>query len=520
MAKVSNFMMVVLVLGVAGCTSTPREGGSAAPARATPAAVPTEQAASSGPATVTTASAERGTPVDATPSSAGEAEEADRPATSRRQSGMSATELMIWNDPSFQSAFAQSYIAETEIEPSVTVEERRQMMEVMQLISNEQVDEAAELLRNGRSEGGSAVYEFTLANIHFQREQLDQAAELYQVAVEKYPKFRRAWQNLGLIRVRQGAFEQALPALTKVIELGGGNGITYGLLGFSYSSLEIHLPAESAYRMAVLLDPETMDWQMGLARSLFKQERFADAVALTEQLISDDPNRADLWLLQANALIGLNQPLRAAENYEILDRMGSSTVDSLNMLADIYVNQELYDLALTAYVRAVDATEKDDDPERAVRAARVLNARGAMDASRTLIEKVEDYYGASLDDEQNKELLRLRARIAVAEGATGEEVNILKEIVALDPLDGEALILLGQHASREGDLETAVFYYERAAGLEEHEADAKVRHAQLLIGESKYNEALPLLRSAQQIQPRENVQEFLEQVERVAERRR
>jgi len=89
----------------------------------------------------------------------------------------------------------------------------------------------------------------------------------------------------------------------------------------------------------------------------------------------------------------------------------------------------------------------------------------------------------------------------------------------LDPLDGEALILLGQNYARKGDAEKAVFYYERAASIESFEADAKIRHAQLLVGNGKYDEALPLLRRAQQLNPRDNIQKYLEQVERVAKSR-
>ena len=118
-----------------------------------------------------------------------------------------------------------------------------------------------------------------------------------------------------------------------------------------------------------------------------------------------------------------------------------------------------------------------------------------------------------------KDLLKLQARIAVAEGQSAEEVRVLEEIVALDPLDGEALILLGQHASRANEPEKAIFYYERAESLEKYEADAKVRHAQLLVGQGKYSEALSLLRRAQELKPREDIQKYLTQVERVAKSR-
>lgn len=442
---------------------------------------------------------------------------AAHPARSE-SSQLSRSELEIWRDPAFKKQYAESYIAETDIEPRVTGVERKQMQDVLQLISSDKMGEAAALLEKYRGAAASAVFDYTLGNLYFQQEKLDKAAAAYEIAVQKYPKFRRAWRNLGLTCVRESAFEKALPALSRVVELGGGDAITYGLLGFAYASVGNHTAAESAYRMAILLDPATMDWKMGLARSFFKQERFAEAVTLTNDLIAQHPDQADLWLLQANAYIGLKQPLKAAENYELIDRLGKSTVDSLNTLGDIYVNEEIFDLAVNAYIRAMDKSPQDN-PERVIRAAKVLTARGALSQTRQLIEHIEAVYGDRLKTADRKDLLKLQARLAVAKGASDEEVRILEKIVTLDPLDGEALILLGQHSGRAGETEKAIFYYERAASLEKFEAEAKIRHAQLLVKHGHYEEALPLLRRAQQLKPRDNVQAYLEQVERAAKGR-
>lgn len=431
---------------------------------------------------------------------------------------LSEDQLKIWNDPAFQKQFIESYMAETEIEPRVTTSERDQMQKVLDFISSDKMDQAVELLRKSQTKATSAVFDFTLANIYFQQEKLEQAAESYLGAVEKYPKFRRAWRNLGLIYIRQNQYDKALPALTRVIALGGGDAITFGLLGFAYASVDNHLSAESAYRMAILLDPATMDWKMGLARTFFKQERFGEAIAVCNQLIEAQPDRADLWLLLANAYIGMNQPVKAAEIYELVDQMGQSTLASLNMLGDIYINEQLYELAVKSYIRALDK-KPQGNADRFIRSAKVLAARGANKQSRQLIEKIEESFGDTIIAEERKDVLKLRARLAVADGAGQEEVKVLEEIVALDPLDGEALILLGQNYARKGDAEKAVFYYERAASIESFEADAKIRHAQLLVGNGKYDEALPLLRRAQQLNPRENIQKYLEQVERVAKSR-
>jgi len=184
----------------------------------------------------------------------------------------------------------------------------------------------------------------------------------------------------------------------------------------------------------------------------------------------------------------------------------------------VIINEEIFDLAVNAYLRAMDQSPPSP-PDRAMRAAKVLTARGALSQTQQLIERIEAVYGDQLDTGKRKDLLKLRARLAVANGASAEEVRVLEQIVALDPLDGETLILLGQHSSRAGEIEKAIFYYERAASLEKFEADAKVRHAQLLVKTGQYEEALRLLRRAQQLKPRDNIEDYLEQVERVAKSR-
>jgi tetratricopeptide (TPR) repeat protein len=260
-----------------------------------------------------------------------------------------------------------------------------------------------------------------------------------------------------------------------------------------------------------------MDWQKGLARSLFKQQNFAEAASLCGNLIAKHPEQADLWMLQANAYIGLQKPLEAAKNYEFIDRLGESTPATLNMLGDIYINEGLFDMAVRAYVRAM-AQADEPSPARPVRAARVLAARSAFEQTGKLIHHIEKRFGDGLDEQTRKDLLKLQARIAVAEGAGDEEARVLKQIVDLDPLDGEALILLGQYYRRQGEPERAAEKFRAAANIVGHEADAKLRHAQLLVSQGKYEEALPLLRGAQQAEYREDVQQYLKQVERVASR--
>lgn len=426
-------------------------------------------------------------------------------------------DLSIWDNERFQQEFLGSYGVNAEIEPRVTAVEREQMEKVMNILSEEDnLDKALQQLQKVTKDASSAIFDFTIGNLYFQQDKLADALVWYDKAISKYPTFRRAYKNAGLIHVRNGDFEKALPFLTKTIELGGNTSMAYGLLGFAYASTENHLCAESAYRMAILLDPATLDWQLGLARSLFKQQKFGDAVSLCDTLIKKQPDNADFWLLQANAYLGLKQANRAAENYEYVNVLGKGTVQSTTMLADIYVNDSRWDMAADAYLAAYEL-DAAKSPARPLRAAKILAARGALGESKRLLDRL-DMDKTSLDKKDLVELLKLQSRIAVAEGGGDDVVKILEQVVEVDPLDGEALILLAQHYGRDAP-EKAIFYYERAAGIEQYEAEAKLRHGQLLVGQSKYNDALPLLRRAYELKPRSDIEDYLKQVERIAKTR-
>ena len=428
-------------------------------------------------------------------------------------------EFGLLKSAKFRRQFLESYLSETEIEPTVTDDERDSMVSVLELIAADKVNEAMQRLQELRGNASSAVFDFTLGNLFYQQDQLVKAEGAYLDAVRKFPKFRRAWGNLAQIHFRKSEFKAATGAFTKVVQLGGADAIVYGLLGVSHSRRGEDIAAESAFRMAMMLDPDTIDWKLGLAESFFKQRRFPDAVSLFQKLIDVDPSRSEFWLAQGEAYARMGQTVKAAENFEVVDQLGASTSASLFNLADIYANEALHDLAVDAYLRAL-SKDGNASVDRAIRAAKFLSASNALVEMRFLLEGIQRVRGETLTTDEKKELLKLRARLAVAEGSGDEEASILEEIVKLDPRDGDALILLGQHAARGGKVERAIFYYERAANVEKFEADAKVRHAQLLVRERRYEEAIPLLRRAQTIKPRETIGRYLEQVERVAKSQR
>ena len=440
-----------------------------------------------------------------------------RPCSAQGQTDLS----VIWNDPTFQKQFVGAYGINAEIEPRVTPEEVKLLEKIRPLMADDLPAAEAALYKQMKPDC-SAVLDYTLGGIHFQQDKMIDALVSYRRAVEKFPSFRRAWRNIGLINVRNGNYDDAIKAFTRMIELGGGDSYSYGLLGLAYASNQDYHAAEAAFRNALLLQPENTEWRLGLTRCLFRQEKFEDVATLLNGLIERYPENADFWLLQAHTYLGMKQPLRAAENLEALDMLGKATVDSMHTLGDIYITENLMDLAMRAYLRAIDMDLKQP-LARPLRAAEVLAARGALAQARQVAAHVSQEWKDQMDANDRRKLLKLEARLSMADGSSNAETaRVLEEVIALDPLDGEALMLLGQHYSRapQNDADRAIFYYERAASIEAFEANARIRHAQVLIGMGRYGDAIPLLRRAQEIKPREDIARYLEQVERIAKSRR
>ena len=428
----------------------------------------------------------------------------------------------IWNDPTFQKQVVAGFGVLAEVEPRVTPEEVQVLEKVRPLMAESpaRAEEALQKLIKGLKPDYSPMLDFTLGALQFQQDELAASQENYQKAVAKFPSFLRAWRNLGWIRTKLADYDGAIAAFTRMIELGGADAYSYGLLGFAHAAKEDFQPAEAAYRNALLMQPDNTEWRLGLTRCVHKQGKLEDAASLLEVLIERYPTKGEFWLLQAQVFLGLKEPLRAAGNIEAVERLGKSTLDSLFTLGDIYVTESLPDLAVRAYQRAIER-DPAQPVARPLRAAELLSARGSNAQARAVAAHLERTSGSRLADEDRRKLLKLQARLSMAEGGgTSETAAVLEEIVRLDPLDGDALMLLGHYHARQQEPDRAILYYERAAGVEAFEAVARIYHGQLLVNQGRFAEALPLLRRAQELKPREDIARYIEQVERNARARR
>jgi len=425
----------------------------------------------------------------------------------------------LWENPVFQKRLQGSFGFDSEIEPSLSDTEQADYEQIRPLLQDAP-DKALDLLTQlSKLPDASARFDFLIANLHFQKSRRLEAAAAFQKALEKFPDYRQAHNNLAVLYVQMGRPVEAIRHFTEAIRLGAVDGTTYGLLGLAYVTVQNYVAAEECFRNAIVLNPEVKDWEMGLIQSMYSQEKYSEVISTMNRMIKLSPQDDKLWMLQANAYLGKKEPLAAASNFEIVDQMGKLPAASLNTLADIYVNEGLLAVAAEVYLRAF---EKDETSSVAgpLRAAEILLAKEGYDAARRLLEKVRKSRSGEMERADEIKVLKVEAKIGMAEGAEDTAAEVLRTVVEKDPLDGESLILLGQFHQRKGELEKAANLFETAIGIKAFEMDASVRLAQLKVGQGKYEEAIPLLKRAQAIQARDSVGRFLEDLERFMKTRR
>lgn len=420
----------------------------------------------------------------------------------------------LWNDPEFARRLAGSYGFLSDAEPRMNPEEQQFYNEKLKpLLANDRT-KAMSLVQSRVKPESSAQFDYLLGTLQFENGDLTNAVKQFEAALVKFPDFRRAQKNLGFALIRDGKYEDAIKPLTRTITQGGADGRVFGLLGFAYMNLGRYASAEGAYRQAVVLEPENVDFKLGWVKCSVATAKYDEALVLLDEMVQQYPDRENLWTLRANIYIQKEQPGKAAINLEMLRRLGKATPQTLFLLGDLYMSQEIRDLALASYLEAIDR-DAGQNLTKALRPAQILVSRGAWPEAKALFAKIRSVAGG-LNTTDELKLLKLESKVAMGTGEGEKAIQTLEEIIQKDPLDGEALLLAGDYYARNAQPEKAEFRYDVASKIEAFQADAFVKQAQLWVQNRKYARAVEILKRAQKVKPRDNVQRYLEKVEQLA----
>lgn len=446
----------------------------------------------------------------------------------------------LFRDPKFVRDFVGSYGFLSDVEPKVSAEEQAVLGTIRGLFDQSKFREAESVLAAFIKETEkptdpkkvpaeiSPAMVFVLGNLYFQADRPEEARRAFLEAIRRFPRFRRAHTNLAYLYISQNKTDEAMPMLRKAIELGENSARAYGLLGYCHLLKKDAVAAENAYRQACLLDASSRDWKLGLAQALMAQEKYPEAANLLGTLIEENPNDRQLWLQQTNALLAMERKDEAIVNLEALRLKGIADEANLNLLGNLHMDRNEPQLALLAYLAAMDKATTLD-VRRALKSARILNDYGFPDKAEQFIARIRVKSGDQLPPADLTALLLAEVRVAEAKGETGRKGALLNQLLELNPADGEVLLELARHKDQlsrdEQDEETraalvaeARTNYQLAARIESAAYPSNLALGQMLVRERRYSEALTHLQSALNLKKSESLEQYLSRVRRAADR--
>jgi tetratricopeptide (TPR) repeat protein len=446
----------------------------------------------------------------------------------------------LFRDPKFVREFVGSYGFLSDVEPKVSADEQTLLGKVSELFAASKFVDAEKEIQLFIQETEkptdkkkvaaeiSPAMVFVLGNLYFQADRADDARRSFLEAIRRFPRFRRAHTNLGYLYISKNQTNEALPMLQKAIELGESSSRVYGLLGYCHLLKQNPLAAENAYRQAYLLDPNSRDWKLGLAQALNAQERFEESASLLGTLIEENPNDKQLWLQQTNAYLALDRKKDAAINLEILRLKGIADEANLNLLGNLYMEQSQSQLALQAYLAAIEKATVFD-VNRALKSARILSDYGFPDRASEFLTKIRPKMGTNPLKADQVALLLTEVRVAQARNETARVGECLAKLQELEPANGTILLEVARHldlkareetdeSNRSKFIQEAKTHYQLALKTEAVSYAANLALGQMLVRERRYTEALPSLQNALGLKKSESLEQYVSRVRRASDR--
>lgn len=415
--------------------------------------------------------------------------------------------------PDFKKNVMGLYGVHTAIEPDKISSKERSLYEkiVPHLESNP--DLAIDILSKEVSEENNANFDYLLGTLYFNHENLENAKLWLDKAIKKVPNFRRAFRIKALIHFRQNNYNNCTQDLLKVIQLGGGDSQSYGLLAYCYINAEKYASALEAYERAKLFEPDNKDFNINIARCYMELQEYKKVIGLFEEILQEKHDDKNLWLAQSNAFLYEGRISEAIANLEIVRAKGDANFNTLAHLSQIYYNEDIESLSTSAIVDGLKQIKTNDDYKKVIKILDMFISKQWYKGTESIIQAIPANVVHDLSN-RDKTLLEL-AKVSLNLGLNKREeaYQSLKSILKQDPVNGPALLLLGNYYHIEGRIEEAIFQYERASQLEEHQFEALISLAKLYVDKSEFGDALKALYQAKQLKSATYLLNYIKQVE-------
>ena len=199
-----------------------------------------------------------------------------------------------------------------------------------------------------------------LANAYAKSEMFDFAIKQYDIALSLDPNFLEIYKGLAQAYRSRGMIDKAIMILKMAVDVNSYDADLYMALGSMYQEQKNYDQAISNYRLALAFKNDSVPAAYGLGCVYLQNQMYYDAIAQFRTVLYYEPAnaRANFGLgLTYNKLGWVEDEIAAYQNALRTDP--NMTPAWLN-LAQVYMNQKKYDLAIRTYLQVADQVSSAD----------------------------------------------------------------------------------------------------------------------------------------------------------------
>ena len=428
-----------------------------------------------------------------------------------------------WKEEDFHNRFLGRYGVNGYTEPQMDVENYSAYEGAMALMEDK--PEAIAYLINAiqaLDESGieaSAALHFVLASLYYEIEDKQTSVEQYVLAIRKLPSFLRAYANLGFTLMELGDEEKALPVLLKAVELGANESQIHGLIGRIYRGKQLYESSLTAFRTALVFNPENNAWRFGVLQCLIARERYDEAITMADEVLAFDRRNPANWKNRAGLLARLERWDEAIVDFQTAHALGGASYNSLLSLAHLYFNKQLFPKAVSAASQATEFAQEAEQLDQLLEIAQSLSASGEIAESLELLPSIQSRATTLSLELDGSKVGRIQVAHELDAEAYENALLMLDELLADDPSDGSLNLMRAQALLGSGQTEDAIITLQIAATIEDVSYIAQYELARIELERGQFDNALRLLRSAYTLQPTESLRAYIRELEAFQENR-
>jgi tetratricopeptide (TPR) repeat protein len=220
--------------------------------------------------------------------------------------------------------------------------------------------------RSLRAAPDSEANTLTLASLYLKAGQNHSAVEALQAYLQSHPEAPETLRLLAVAHLRAEEYAPAKDSAERALRFGPRDSTIVQVLAMAQLGLQATDSAETLFREAVKLDPDSPEANLQLGLLYSKQHRNPEeAIRLLEKARTLQPNLAGTYTALGSALLESGRAREAARSLETAVRLAPDTAESYYLLASAYRELHEDDKASTA-LTAFNTHKKADADQRAL----------------------------------------------------------------------------------------------------------------------------------------------------------